>query len=155
MAPSMICMCVSMFFNTIYFDWHVSPGTVLSDGKPLGGVGRLTNKRINKLQDFYGNTLYQNSQGTLSLVEVQTEIIAGLHHYSNNHEYCPTRPDTWCKYQGDKNNGTNEHKAVKNPFTQAMIEVMKPIYKVSARCNALSQKLLNMLNPQNSRHWIV
>lgn len=35
-------------------------GQKLSDGKTIGGVGRLTDSRINSLQNYYGDTIHRN-----------------------------------------------------------------------------------------------
>ena len=34
--------------------------SALSDGKPIGGKGRLTDKMINKLQNYFGNAIRQS-----------------------------------------------------------------------------------------------
>ena len=104
-------------------------GIPLSDGKLLGGQGRLTDARIDCLQMFYGMAIFNNKDDVQSM---QTEVLAGLYHYSGNHTYCPVRANTWCTFQADQLNGTQTHVETEHQFTQAMIDVMKPIYQVSA-----------------------
>ena len=107
-------------------------GVPLSDGKKLGGKGGLTEVRIDCLQGFYTRALYANKGNPCG---AHNEILAGLYHYAENHEWCPTREGTWCKMKADELNGTSTYERVKNPITPAMIEVIKPIYEVSGdRC---------------------
>lgn len=56
--------------------------------------------------------------------------MAILDHYSCNtkHKNCPTGKDSWCSFQRDKAMKTNLHKPIKNPFTPAIIEVVKPVF---------------------------
>lgn len=103
-------------------------GVPLSDGRKLGGTGGLTDVRIDCLQGFYAKALYANKGNPTG---ARSEIMAGLYHYAENHEWCPTKQDTWCKYKYDQLHGTSTYQRVKNPLTQAMVEVMKPIYEVS------------------------
>ena len=35
-------------------------GQKLSDGKTIGGAGRLTDSRINSLQNYYGDAIHRN-----------------------------------------------------------------------------------------------
>ena len=54
--------------------------SLLSDGKRLGGVGRLTDKKINKLQNYFGIAILQCC-GT-SVYELKKAIGAVLFHCS-------------------------------------------------------------------------
>ena len=56
-----------------------------------------------------------------------------LKHFSSTpeepkHNDCPTSPNSWCSYQHDQANGTNLHKPIKNPFPDAVVEVMQPLF---------------------------
>ena len=69
-------------------------GTKFSDGKPLVGKGRLTEKIINLLQNYYGMAIRQN---TKTVPEMRKAIGAVLYHCSENsseetrHLYCIER----------------------------------------------------------------
>ena len=86
----------------------------LADGKPLGGVGRLTEKMINKLQNYFGIAVRQCSGK--SVYEMKKAIGAVLFHCSeaksleNRHMMCPQTSESWFKYQADKINHTNTYK---------------------------------------------
>ena len=52
----------------------------LSDGKPLFGRGRLTDKTVNTFQNFYGMAIRQNKG---NLYQMKKTIGAILHHCSD------------------------------------------------------------------------
>ena len=63
----------------------------LSDGKPLGGMARLTDKIINKLQNYFGIAIRKNSDASNS---------------DARPIFCSKNPGTWCKYHESKIIGT-------------------------------------------------
>ncbi|GFW95685.1 uncharacterized protein TNCV_19161 [Trichonephila clavipes] len=69
--------------------------------KGLGGKGKLTDKFIDTLQNYFGITIRSNV-GNLS--NMQTAVIAAFFHCCSTdkkpmHGQCPSGSDTWCKYQ--------------------------------------------------------
>ena len=74
----------------------------LRDGKPLGGKGRLDEKSINTLQNYFGVAIRQNSH---NLLEMKKAIGAVVYHCSETsnaearHMFCSKEPNTSCKYQ--------------------------------------------------------
>ena len=47
--------------------------------------------------------------------------------FDTKHQMCPREPDSWCKYQADKQNNTTTHKD--NPGLPAAVrEPFKPIF---------------------------
>ena len=76
----------------------------MSDGKKIPGRGRLTDKVINTMQNYYGMAIRQN---TNDLFAMRKSVIATLVHNTNfddaetRHRYCPKSVDSWCKYQKD------------------------------------------------------
>ena len=77
-------------------------GKILSDGKKISGRGRLTDKVINTMQNYYGIAIPQNSN---DLLVMRKSFIANLMHNTNLddaetcHRYCPKNINNWCKYQ--------------------------------------------------------
>ena len=71
---------------------------VFSDGKKLGGVGRLNKKWENKLQNYYGLAIRQN---TTDLSAMRRAVEAVLYHCSEatsskaRHMFC--NESEWCK----------------------------------------------------------
>ena len=79
-------------------------GVKLSDGKTIGGRGRLTDGMINKLQVYHGLAVRGNLEDICSM---QKNIMAGLHHIFSsadapNYSVCPD--DGWCEYNKDPEN---------------------------------------------------
>ena len=74
---------------------------VLSNGKKLGGIGRLTDKWINKLQNYYGLAIRQNTD---NLFNMRKAVGAVLYHSGvastseARHRFC-TNDSEWCKYR--------------------------------------------------------
>ena len=85
----------------------------LSDGKTLGGAGCLTEKAINKLQNYFGIAVRQSTGSTV--YQLKKAIGAVLFHCSeakdveSRHQRCPRTADSWCKYQADKINSTSTY----------------------------------------------
>ena len=73
----------------------------LSDGKKISGKGRLTDKIINKMQNYYGMVIRPNPG---RLFDMKKGIGAVLWHCSDitdpeaRHQFCPKSIHSWCKY---------------------------------------------------------
>ena len=100
----------------------------LSDGKKLGRKGRLTDKMINKLQNYFGIAIRQSAGKTV--FEMKKAIGAVLFHCFEasdldlKHQMCPREADSWCKYQADKQNNTTTYKDKLSNFK----EIIRPIF---------------------------
>lgn len=82
--------------------------TKLSDGKTIGGLGRLGPKLIDTLTSYYGKAIRDNND---SLESMRNAIWAIFYHesssdQSSNHSYCPKGINSWCKYNKAIANGT-------------------------------------------------
>ena len=81
-----------------------------SNGKTLGGKSRLTDKMMNKLQNYIGIAIRQCAGRTV--FGMKKAIGAVFFHCSEElnldtkYQMWPREPDSWCKYQGDKQNNT-------------------------------------------------
>ena len=76
--------------------------------KGFGVKGKLTDRMIDKLQNYYGIAIRSNV-GDLS--EMKKAIHASLMHCAsskgrNLHYYCPKGADSWCRFNRDLANGT-------------------------------------------------
>ena len=67
------------------------------------------------------------------LYAMKKSVAALIRHYSENdddeacHKYCPIAKDSWCKFQGDKLNGTKIYKnTINTPAT--ISDIFKPIF---------------------------
>lgn len=104
----------------------------LSDGKGVGGRGRLTDKVIDKMQNYYGKAI-QGNKGDLE--GMKKSIKAIQHHMVKNdkksleeqHQYCPQSADTWCKYWKDKKDKTNLYNE-DNQLSEVFMAELNPIF---------------------------
>ncbi|GFU03616.1 uncharacterized protein TNCV_199691 [Trichonephila clavipes] len=101
----------------------------LSDGKTIGGKGRLTDSLIDKIAHYYGNAIRCNST---SVKEMRKAIWAVWGHSCSTddepmHWFCPTNPNTWCKYNAAINNNLQNYKH-KPSVAKAVQDVIKPVF---------------------------
>jgi len=88
-------------------------GKKLSDGKGISGKGRLTDKAITTLQNYYGMAIRHN---TGNLPAMRKAIGAVLYHCSDikdetvRHQFCPKSDNSWCKWRSDKIKGKAQYK---------------------------------------------
>ncbi|GFW33725.1 uncharacterized protein TNCV_4051741 [Trichonephila clavipes] len=97
--------------------------------KGLGGKGKLTDKFIDTLQNYFGIAIRSNV-GNLS--NMQTAVIAAFFHCCSTdkkpmHGQCPSGSDTWCKYQKAKQEGKlYKHRTAGLP--NAILNTVKTTY---------------------------
>ena len=82
---------------------NASKGVKLSDGKGLGGKGRLTNGKIDILQNYYGLAVRENLD---DVDKMATAIKGVVYHIASTdsdpqHHLCPDGNDSWCGYKRD------------------------------------------------------
>jgi hypothetical protein len=80
--------------------------------KPFGGKGKLTNKAINSITNYYGIAIRHNIKINTTAKEkvyaMKKWIAAILHHCTDfpdnvkRHMFCPTGESSWCKFQKNK-----------------------------------------------------
>ena len=110
----------------------------LKDGLPVGGrKHRLTDKAIDKLQQYYGRAIRKNTQPEELIPEeadkvikqMQNDIKAVLFHSccieSNDerHKYCPPGKDSWCKYKRTGTFENNDHH-----LAAVFLEFLMPVF---------------------------
>ena len=81
-------------------------GVKLADGKGLSGKGRLTDGKIDILQNYYGLSVRGNLH---DVKEMAKSIKASLYHVASTdtnpqHHLCPDGEDSWCGYKREKDN---------------------------------------------------
>ena len=89
-------------------------GQMLSDGKGISRSGRLSDKLIDKMQNYYGNAIRHNKG---DLKSMKNSIKAIQHHMIINeslplekqHLYCPKDGNSWCKFWRDKLKGSSTY----------------------------------------------
>ena len=90
----------------------------LSDGKTLGGKGRLTDAVINEMQSYYGNAIRGNSSSVKDMTKAIWAICfhKGSTDLKLQHQFYQAGDDSWCKYQKAVSLGSlNGYKHPKTP----------------------------------------
>jgi hypothetical protein len=107
-------------------------GQKLSDGKGISGVGRLTDKFVNKLQQYYGNAIRSNCSDLKSM----KDAVWAIYHHSkstdekHNHTLCPKGEGSWCKYQKAVVDGTElNFKHGKKEVPPVVIKATKKVFQ--------------------------
>ena len=97
--------------------------------KKISVKGRLTDKIINKMQNYYGMAIRQNPGQSR---EMKKGIGAVLWHCSDiqdlqvRHQFCPKSIHSWFKYQSDKITGMSTYK----PSTSLPVAIKREIQTV-------------------------
>lgn len=134
-------------------------GTKCSDGKSVGGKGRLTDKFIDKLTAYYGNAIRQHQN---SLSDMRKAVWAIYFHTRSTdaeplHTFCPKGSESWCVYQKAIVNGAATDFVHKISVPECVLDVIKPIFndlsqpKLLQRC--LGGKTQNNNESLNSLIW--
>ena len=92
--------------------------------KGLGGKGRLTDAKIDTLQNYFGIALRQNV-GKLN--DMRKSCLASMYHVTGYHDSCPSSKDSWCQYRVDKLNNTSLYKS-KGELPIDVRKAILPIY---------------------------
>lgn len=102
--------------------------TKLSDGKAIGGKGRLTDKLIDTLQNFYGKAVRDNAG---NVTDTSRAIWASVCHRASSeakpfHQFCPAGPESWCGFQRmEAGGGSYTHHDAIPPV---VFDTIKPVY---------------------------
>ena len=63
--------------------------------KGLGGNGKLTNTKIDTMQNYFGIALHSNVG---NLAAMKSVCMASMYHICGYHGNCPKSADKWCQY---------------------------------------------------------
>ena len=128
-------------------------GKKLSDGKTVGGVGRLTDKIIDKIQNFYGQAIRNNSGDKESMENDIWAIYMHMIHddessMENQHNKCPMGKESWCRYNVDLANGTNNYND-KSRLPSVFLTELKPLFTRLTNDELLNRCLMGHTQNQN------
>ncbi|GFX59028.1 uncharacterized protein TNCV_3814621 [Trichonephila clavipes] len=131
----------------------------ISDGKSIGGKGRLTDRMIDLITTYYGNAIRQNKT---CLSDMRKALWAVYFHIRSSdeeplHSFCPVGPNSWCKYQNQVVEGSVETFRHSNNLPVAVMDAIKPVFndltqpKLLQKC--LGGKTQNNNESINSLIW--
>ena len=114
----------------------------LADRKGLAGKGRLTDGKVDVLQNYYGLAVRENLHDVDQMAKA---IKASLYHVAltdanPQHHLCPSGNESWCGYKRDKT--TYKHK---NGIPKCIVDFIEPelLYKCT---HGLTQNVNECLN---------
>ena len=121
--------------------------------KRLEGKGRLTDKVIHKMQNYYGKAIRGNKGDLNGMKEgikaIQYHMIKnGKLALIKQHQYCPKFGDTWCKYWKDKNEGTKLYNE-DNRLPDVFMAELDPIFQRLSKDDLLNRYLKGITQNQN------
>ena len=67
--------------------------------KGLGEQGKLTNTKIDKMQNYFDFALHSNVG---DLTAMKLTCMTSIYHVCRYHDNCSKSVDTWCQYQKEK-----------------------------------------------------
>lgn len=121
---------------------------ILSDGKGLGGKGRLTEAAIDKLQCYYGNAIREHKH---DIVKMREAVWAVYFHKGSSdekpvHNFCDV---SWCPFLKAKRNGKPYTHKTNNYLPSAVMNFIKPVWKDLAKTELLTKCLGGYTQNQN------
>ena len=96
-----------MYWSLPEKGWDTSSKEKKKDVKGLGGKDRLTDTKIDTLQNYFDIALHQNVGDIDKMISACTVSMFDVACY---HDNCPKNQNSWCQYQQDLLNGTNSYK---------------------------------------------
>ncbi|XP_046844662.1 LOW QUALITY PROTEIN: uncharacterized protein LOC124438534 [Xenia sp. Carnegie-2017] len=104
---------------------NANKGVKLQDGKGLAGKGRLTDGKIDILQNYYGLAVRNNLN---DVEKMARDIKASLYHVASTdanpqHQLCPDGENSWCQYKVSPE--TYKHK---NGLAKCIVELIEPVF---------------------------
>ena len=128
-------------------------GRKLADGKVIGGAGRLTDKAIDKIQNYYGKAIRSNKG---DLQGMKKSISAIFNHIirddnkplTEHHGHCPKGKETWCKYWNDQINKSNEYNDKKR-LPCVFRKELEPLFTRLSDDDLLKRCLMGITQNQN------
>jgi len=120
--------------------------------KGLGGKGRLTDAKIDTLQNYFGIALRKNVG---NLDEMVAGCMSSMMHVAGYHDNCPKTMDTWCSYQKDKLEGKPEIKSKSTLPCDVRKEIL-PVYQDLCKPTMLAKCLHGKTqNPNESFNGMI
>lgn len=135
-------------------------GKKLSDGKTIGGRGRLTNALIDEMQSYYGNAIRNNSASVKDMTEA---IWAIWYHKASTdekpqHHFCPPGETSWCQYRRAEATGREEdyRHPKKKVMPAAVMMAIKQIFEDLTSPNLLQRCIgAKTQNANESLHSVI
>ena len=121
----------------------------LSDGLGVGGIGRLTDKQIDKIQNFYGQCIRNHIGDSSGMKDSIWAIYCHMIKDSENslqeqHRLCPKGSDSWCKFWSNRDEYHEKHR-----LPCAFLPELEPIFTALTDDVLLQRCLQGLTQNQN------
>ena len=133
-------------------------GKKLADGKPVVGKGRLTERVINSMQNYYGLVIRENKGNLQGMKDGIWAIYYHMIKSDDNtpleeqHKFCPKDKQTWCKFWHDKLFASKNDKKTYDEskcLPPVFRNELKNVFKRLSDDNQLSRCLRGLTHNQN------
>ena len=97
---------------------------------PLSGRGKLTDKVINSLQNYFGLAIRQNKGNLYSMKKAVGAILWHSTNFQDDnyrHRFCPSGTTSWCKWKKNQEEGSKKSKSTIN-LPIWIHDLLKPIF---------------------------
>ena len=131
-------------------------GKKLDDGRLLSGQGRLTDKKIDSLQNYYGQAIRRNCE---NLDNMRRDVWAIFFHTISTddcpqHGLCPKGETSWCPY--NRSLVTGEVYSHKHSLPASVGDIIKPVFRSLADSELLRKCLHGRTqNPNESFNSVI
>ena len=128
-------------------------GRKLAGDKIIGGAGRLTDKVIDKMQNYYDKAIRSNKgdlQGMKKSISAIFNYVIRDHNkpLAEQHGHCPKGKETWCKYWKDQINKSNEYNDKKRRPSVFRKE-LEPLFTRLSSDDLLKRCLMGITEPES------
>ena len=126
-------------------------GKKLSDGKTVGGRGQLTDKVIDKMQNYYGKAIRGNKgnlEGMKLRIKAIQQHIERVENFHWNSSISTKSADTWCKYCKDKNDETQVYNE-DNQLPEVFMDELDPIFTRLSKDASLPKYVFERDHPES------
>ena len=132
---------------------------ILADGKKLSGKGRLTSAVINKLQNYFGLAIRQNTD---KMYPMKKAVFASLFHNADlvdekRHQFCPQGKQSWCRWRRQQDHNGHPTFKPKLSIPLAVYDKVLPVFRELAKDELMEKcihgKTQNANESLNSLIW--
>ena len=126
----------------------------LTDGKPIGGQGRLLDRMIDLLQNYFGKAIRNNTTDLQAMAKAAWAALMHKVAFENEeerHKFCPEGEASWCGWQRHKA-GAEDQYIPSDRLPVAIFEVLKPIWR-QLTDKVLLQKCLRGATQNHNEAW--
>ena len=135
------------------------PHQLIKWRKVIVGKGRLSNRAINTMQNYYGMAIRQNTDNLYAMCKAAGAVLyhcSDIKKESIHHRFCPHGTSSCCKWQSDRVTGKKEYKQKVNlplSIKNELVPIFKDLSSESLLSNCLHGLTQNANEALNNIIW--